>query len=264
MVTTLDRSQLIAQRDAVGPWGHSYEIAQNLWTLEREQYLNWRVPKFLEIIQETGIDITNSRILDLACLDGLFCVEYGKLGATTYGVDIREDNITRARFGADVNRLKNVTYEVNDVLNISRTQHGVFDIVLCCGLFYHLTAIDCIKLLRIMREVTSGICILDTHISFESHIIEGGYPLGPCMTEYVDDVEYHGRQYLEFDEATPIDVRMAMVSSSVNNYQSFWFTRPSLYEACSQAGFKIDREIFPNPAIPIDQQSRPVFVLTPI
>jgi hypothetical protein len=111
-----------------------------------------------------------------------------------------------------------------------------------------------------MREVARGVCLLDTHISFEDYLLEGGDPLGPAVTATVNGKDYRGRLYVEFDEATPMEVRMAMPSSSVHNASSFWFTRPSLHDACKQAGFTVE-EVFPHQAIPVEQQSRPIFVL---
>jgi hypothetical protein len=246
---------------ALAPWGHSYEVAPGVWTREDEPFLNWRVEKFQEIFARQQLNLPGLRILDLACLDGLFCVEYGKKGAVTHGVDIRPENIARAKFGAAANHLEKVTFEINDVLNLSKATHGAYDVVLCCGLFYHLTASDCVKLLRIMREMTNAVCILDTHISFADHVIEGGYPLSEAFKATVEGESYEGRAYVEFDESTPMDVRMSMPSSSVYNDKSFWFTRPSLYKAIETTGFKVVEEVFGDPRIPVEQQSRPVFVL---
>lgn len=244
------------------PWGHSYEIAPGVWTRDDEPFLNWRVGKFREILSQRNTRLEGLRILDLACLDGLFCVEYAKEGAITVGIDIRPDNIARAKFGAKANNLTTATFEVNDVMNLSRATHGVYDVVLCCGLFYHLTASDCVKLLAIMREMTSKFCILDTHISFADHVIEGGYPLSEPVSLDVDGQAYDGRLYIEFAEDMPLEKRMSMPSSSVYNDKSFWFTRPSLYKALEITGFKVEQEVFGNPAIPVEQQSRPVFVLS--
>ena len=259
-----DHDKIVAMRDKLGPWGHSYQISPEVWTRDDEPFLNWRVSKFEEIMRELQLDVTKIRLLDLACLDGLFSIEFGKRGAVVHGVDIRPDNISRSKFGAEVNNLDKVTFEINDVLNLSNEANGQFDVVLCCGLFYHLTAEDCLKLLHKIRSLTSKFCFLDTHISFESHIIDGPYPLGPVETMQVDGRSYKGRLYVEFDQSTPMDIRMSMPSSSVHNDTSFWFTRESLYEACAQAGFRIRHEAFGNPNVPVDQQSRPLFILEAI
>jgi 2-polyprenyl-3-methyl-5-hydroxy-6-metoxy-1,4-benzoquinol methylase len=258
---THDPVALKAQADSLGPWGHSYEIAPGVWTMENEPFLNWRVEAFAEAIPRLGVPVAGSRILDLACLDGLFCVEFAKRGAITHGVDIRPDNLARAQFGARANGLTNASFELSDVLDLSRDRNGVFDVTLCCGLFYHLTAEDCLKLLRIMRKMTKQLCFLDTHIAFETHVVAGGYPLSEPRSAFVDGAEYRGRLYTEFAPETSMDVRMSMVSSSVNNDTSFWFTRPSLEQAITRSGFRMIEELGLNPNLPVDQQSRSVFVL---
>lgn len=251
---------VIEASKSLGPWGHSYEVSPGVW-LGPENEVNWRVPTFQQQLAGVGIDLSKSRILDLACLDGLFCIEYGKLGAEMVGVDIRPENIARAKFGADAAGVKSTTFKVGDVLDLTKDEIGTFDVVLCCGLFYHLMARDCIKLLHIMRSLTTGVCLLDTHISFPTHVIDNGYELTDLMSIEVEGDHYEGRLYREFAENTPMEVRMSMPSSSVANDTSFWFTVDSLTKALHKAGFEVVKTFLPRPDIPLEEQGRPVFLL---
>jgi tRNA/tmRNA/rRNA uracil-C5-methylase (TrmA/RlmC/RlmD family) len=55
-------------------------------------------------------------------------------------VDIRPDNIARAKLGAKTNSLTTASFEVNNALNLRSAIHGSYGVILRCGLFYHPTA----------------------------------------------------------------------------------------------------------------------------
>jgi hypothetical protein len=152
------------------------------------------------------------RALDLACRTGAFSVAVGGQGIKVLGIEGRQDNLDEAP------RHPNVTYELADVRTLSRERHGIFDVVLCLGLLYHLDAQSALNLLRVMAEVTTGIAILDTHIS--------------CNGTDVTEVEGHtfsGHAYPEPDG----------LWSSIGYAASWWFTPPSLQELTALAGWDL-------------------------
>jgi hypothetical protein len=167
--------------------------------------------------------LSESRILDLASLEGDFSAEFAFRGAEVLGVEGRRTNIERAaaRFS-----LPNLRFVQDDVRNISREKYGEFDVVLCLGILYHLDAPDCFKLLEAIAEVCIDITIIDTHISLTRDEI----------VKYKGH-EYRGRLYTEYSrEPTPEQTEKS-TWASIGNLRSFWPTKPSLVNAIVDAGF---------------------------
>src|ERR1700722_5752392 len=86
----------------------------------------------------TGGSVEGLRILDLACLEGLFAIEFARHKARCLGIEGREANIEKARFAKDVLSLDSLEFVQDDVRNLSLEKYGEFDVVLCLGLLYHL------------------------------------------------------------------------------------------------------------------------------
>ena len=74
------------------------------------------------------------RILDLACLEGLFSLELAMQGARVVGVEIREGNLTKARFAAEALGVSGVEFVRDDVRNVDAGRYGRFDVILCSGI----------------------------------------------------------------------------------------------------------------------------------
>src|SRR3989442_14143808 len=92
-------------------------------------------------------DITNKpldslRVLDLACLEGLYGKEFARHGAAVFGKEGRKANIEKARFAKDALALENIRFVQDNVRNLSVQKYGYFDVVLCLGILYHLHVPD--------------------------------------------------------------------------------------------------------------------------
>jgi hypothetical protein len=163
------------------------------------------------------------RVLDLASLEGDFSIEFAMRGAKVVGIEGRSTNIERAQAR---HSHPNLTFVRDDVRNLSRDQHGEFDVVLCLGILYHLDAPDCFKLLERIAQVCTGFAVIDTHVSLtRSQTTEhGGHRYAGCWYE-----EY-GVQ------PTPEETEQS-TWASIGNLRSFWPTRPSLVNAIIDAGF---------------------------
>ena len=81
-------------------------------------------------------DKHNLRLADLGCLEGGYAVEFARMGFQVLGIDVREANIAACNYVKSETNLPNLKFVKDDVLNI--TKYGVFDVVFCCGLLYHL------------------------------------------------------------------------------------------------------------------------------
>ena len=66
-----------------------------------------------------GGSVEGLRILDLACLEGLYAIEFARHKASCLGIEGREANIEKARFARQVLGLDNLDFVQDDVRNLS-------------------------------------------------------------------------------------------------------------------------------------------------
>ena len=116
--------------------------------------------------------------------------------------------------------------------------------MLCLGILYHLESPDVFHFLSRVAEVCRGLAIFDTHIS-----------LNPEESREFNGRTYKGLTYTEHAaDSTPAQ-RASKLWASLDNTTSFWFTRPSLYNALSSVGFTtvFEAHIPPEPKRPLDR-----------
>jgi len=119
------------------------------------------------------------------------------------------------------------------VRNISVGSYGRFDAVICSGILYHLTAADAINLVNTMYEMTMRLVVIDTHVALET---DESFQHG--------NDEYWGTLFREHaDDATEEEKAKSHLASA-DNLTSFWFTRPSLINILTKAGFSSVYECF--------------------
>jgi SAM-dependent methyltransferase len=212
-----------------GPWtAHNIRLDDDRYTIDRRIVGDEiKLRRIVQIVSDlSGAALTDLRVLDLACLEGLYAIELARHGATVLGIEGREANIQKARYVKEALSLSNLTLIRDDVRNLSVAEHGYFDVVMCLGILYHLDAPDVFLFLEKIAEVCRQVLIVDTHISLQphkSHIHKGK--------------EYWGRQAFEHDEdSTPLE-RIQHLWKSLDNLNSFWFTRASLYNVLAEVGF---------------------------
>ena len=173
--------------------------------------------------------LSQCRILDLGCLEGLFSLEFALHGCEVVGLEFREHNVAKARARASAINCRNVEFVQDNACNISIEKYGKFDAIICSGLLYHLTAADAVTLIRKMYEMTERAVIIDTHIS-----------LAP--TENFNS--YAGHLFREHREGASKEEKLKVSWASADNETSFWFTRPSLVNLLADAGFSSVHECF--------------------
>ena len=166
------------------------------------------------------------RVLDLACLEGLYAIEFARQGASAVGIEGREANIAKARFVKEVLGLDRLELIQDDVRSLSLDRHGSFDVVLCLGILYHLDYPDVFDWLRAIADVCQGFAIFDTHVSLEPD----------REVEYHDHL-YRGSLYREHLDGASEREREVNLWASLDNTYSFWPTKASLLNALDHAGF---------------------------
>jgi ubiquinone/menaquinone biosynthesis C-methylase UbiE len=173
-----------------------------------------------------GKPLDRLRMLDLACLEGHYAIEFALHGARAVGIEVREANLSKARFLKSQLGLDNVEFYQDDVRNLSETKYGRFDVVLCAGLLYHLDSPAVFEFIDRVSEVCDRLAIFETFVSLE-----------PAISQVYKDRSYWGTHYVEHQDKDSPDEKYADLWASIDNTRSFWLTKPSLCNALDHAGF---------------------------
>jgi hypothetical protein len=117
-------------------------------------------------------------------------------------------------------------------------------VVFCLGILYHLDSPEVFQFLSRVAEVCRGLAIFDTHICLQ-----------PEESREFNGRNYHGLTYTEHAADSTPQQRASKLWASLDNTTSFWFTRPSLYNALSSVGFTtvFETHIPPEPKRPLDR-----------
>jgi len=212
-----------------GPWtAHNICLGGDIYTIDNRLVGDEiKLRRIVSIVSDLSRrSFADLRVLDLACLEGLYAIELARHGAEVAAIEIREANIEKVRFVKDVLSLDRLRLYSDDIRNLSRENHGAFDVVLCLGILYHLDAPDVFSFIEKIAEVCTMFAVIDTHISATAD---------SCHA--YKDRTYWGRQYQEHSPDSTQEERLKALWSSVDNVESFWPTRPSLYNMLTHAGF---------------------------
>jgi len=228
------QEQIHNLKSKYGDWTYDIPLPFNIWTKGNLNIPHTRLKRIVQIISDMlDKPFSKCRILDLGCLDGIFSIEFAKQGAETIGVEIREENIEKARFCKEVLNLNNLEFRQDDARNISIESYGMFDAIICSGLLYHLTAPDAIELISKMFDMSYKVVVIDTSIALKPEI---NYVKGSN--------EYWGKIHHEHFEDDTQYIKSKRLLSSWDNNKSFWFTRPSLINILKSTGFTSVYECF--------------------
>jgi hypothetical protein len=212
-----------------GPWSaHNIKLGEDFYTLGPEivndEYKLRRVVQNIRDLAKK--DFSELRILDLACLEGLYGLECALQGAEVTFLDAREPNLRKVDFAAKALGLKNYNIVRSDVRDISPEELGMYDVVLCFGIFYHLDKSDLAGFVKKMYSIATDFVYLDTHITANSREKFNAY-----------GVEYFGEGYREHRKGLSEEQMKADLWKSYGNEFSFKLTRSSLVRMLQQAGF---------------------------
>ena len=154
--------------DTHGEWtAMSIKLADGTYT--REQAVDHRLRRLVQTAQDSiKKPLSACRVLDLACLEGHYAIEFALHGAEAIGIEGRQVSVEKCNYAKNALGLDKVKFVVDDVRNLSVEKYGKFDIVICAGILYHLTASDAAALLKSMSDVCTGILLLDTFVALSS------------------------------------------------------------------------------------------------
>ena len=199
----------------------------------KQDQADFRLRRILQVAADAvGKPLSDCRVLDLACLEGHYAIEFALHGSSAVGIELREANIEKAAFAVKKLGLDNIELYLDDVNNLSAEYYGTFDIIICSGILYHLRGEDACSLIGKISECCTGIMILDTFIAANYQ-----------KTIVLDGKEIHGSPYKEHNTNASKEERVADLWASVDNEESFWLTEESLLRVIQEAGFSSCAEV---------------------
>jgi len=243
---TVDVEAIRREKDAIearyGPWtAHNLRLAEGLYTISPapagdEVKLRRVTQVALDVF---GGSLEGVRVLDLACLEGMYSLELARRGAGVVAIEGREANVEKARFAARTLRL-DVDFQLGDVRDLSLERHGAFDLVLALGILYHLDATDLFFVIDRIGAVSRRALIVDTGVG------SGG-------TEQLGD--YRGARLVEHAPNSTEEDRRNAVWSSLDNLTAVALTQPSLERALARHGFTsvLEAHVPAEPAKEVDR-----------
>jgi hypothetical protein len=241
-----NKKRIVVER--FGPWTASnIHLEDHFYTIgERIQGDEVKLRRILQVVSDTTRRPLNSlRVLDLACHEGIYAIEFARHGASVLGIEGREAHIEKARFVKDTLSLTNLEIVQDDVRNLSKDKYGYFDVVLCLGILYHLDVPDVFRFIESLGDVCQNVLVIDTRIAF-----------GPTLSYVHNGTKYWGHRINEGHASsdTPAD-KIKRYWASLDNLTSFHLSRTSLYCMLSRLGFTSVYECFipAEPAKPIDR-----------
>lgn len=128
----MEKEKLLEEINAFDTWYHRAPLYDDVFTKGTCDVI--RVLKKLDLPQ----DMSNLRILDIGTRDGFFAFECERRNAAEViaidyaPVELTGFSILKKWYGSAVE------YIQDNIYNITPEKYGVFDIVLCLGVLYHL------------------------------------------------------------------------------------------------------------------------------
>src|SRR6266404_611249 len=180
--------------DKFGPWTASnIHLGDHFYTIgEHIQGDEIKLRRVLQVVSDTVTKpLESTRVLDLACAEGIYAIEFARHGASVLGIEGRQAHIEKALFAKDALSLNNVDFVQDDVRNLSKDKYGSFDVVLCLGILYHFDVPDVFHFVERIAEVCDDIAVIDTRIA-----------PGPTSSYLFNGTRYWGNSISEGHKAT--------------------------------------------------------------
>jgi 2-polyprenyl-3-methyl-5-hydroxy-6-metoxy-1,4-benzoquinol methylase len=212
--------------DQRGEWtAMAIKLSDGSYT--REPRPDHRLRRLLQVASDViKKPLSECRVLDLACLEGHYAIEFALQGAEAVGIEGRAVSVEKCDFVKNDLGLTKASFFEDDVLNLSAEKYGTFDIVVCSGILYHLRAADALRFLKSIHEVCKGVVLIDTFVSLS----------GRDQVEAAG-LDLRGHSYFEHQSTDSDADRSAKLWASLRNETSFWLTEPSLVNALTTIGF---------------------------
>ena len=104
--------------------------------------------------------------------------------------------------------------------------------MLCLGLLYHLDGEDAVRMLQSVHDVCTDFAVIDTQIAVR-----------PDQERTIAGHAYNGWVYREHEAGADRETKDATLGASLDDEFSYWFSRPSLFNALRHVGFTSVMEV---------------------
>lgn len=150
----------ITQLGTEQPWHHNIELPYGIVTCpDRKETSAKNILKWarLEPVFQK-MDLSNSRVLDIGCSEGYYSFEISRMGAKeVIALDLNELRLKKAEFVKEVKGIDNVTFKNINVVDISNSAMGHFDLVMCFGFLHRFP--DIFALLKKLTSMSDTIAL---------------------------------------------------------------------------------------------------------
>jgi 2-polyprenyl-3-methyl-5-hydroxy-6-metoxy-1,4-benzoquinol methylase len=197
-------------------------------TYTRTPAPDFRLRRLLQVAQDVvKKPLSQCRVLDLACLEGHYAIEFALHGAEALGIEGRTVSVAKCDYVKHDLDLNRAVFLQGDVRDLSKEKHGEFDIVICSGILYHLPADDALKVICAMHDVCRGVVLIDTFVSL----------FGREELTLKNGMTIRGHHYIEHSKQDTDSSKQSKLWASIDNFTSFWFTEVSLVNLLTESGF---------------------------
>ncbi|MGF9763313.1 class I SAM-dependent methyltransferase [Microvirga sp. 0TCS3.31] len=251
-----------------GPWtAHDIALGNGVSTMDKGLHQQWRVDWLSKLILEFGAGsrmrqagallsqvglsslykiqaFKHKHILDLACLEGLFAIEFARMGARTTGLEIRDVHLAKAEFARKTLGLSNCRLVQGDVRKIPASL-GQFNVIICAGILYHLDFPDCVTFIRDMSRRSDDLVIIDSHFAYDN-IEDSVLPLTEMRTYEFEGQTYRGRAIIEHAQHVTAEEKATQhVWASIDNEISVWLDERDVIRIMDEEGFRLAHKGYP-------------------
>lgn len=242
-----ERSEFLLREIRKREWtGHNISLTPTEFTISSSIPLisaDERTIAIKSLIRRIASHSSNLRVLDLGALEGGLALEMAREGWQVFGIEGRRVNFEKAELIREYFGLKNLQFQLRDVKTLDRRLDGVYDVILCCGLLYHLD--NPFEFLETLADLAmpQGLLFLDTHVAPDDRAAQFGTHARQLSEETMFQHRsrtYDGRWFSEPQSGSVLDQQW----SAVSNERSFWPSRRSLIRGIYHAGFHSIFELF--------------------
>ena len=163
------RNSLQARIDAMGPWFYDIDLPGGLKTRSKVNETHAGIHStrrsMLENVLSAHFGTRLSRInaIDLGCHEGYFSFVLRSLGIPeVLGIDLREDNLSRARLLSDLSDVAGLNFQSANCEDLDQVVETRFDLTLMFGFLYHQE--NPIRCLRQAAKITKELLIIETQV----------------------------------------------------------------------------------------------------
>lgn len=148
-------------------WHYQFDLDGQLTPIFELEHINRHRQRkkhfFNPLVDLCGNTLRGRRVLDLGCNAGFWSLAAIEAGCDfVFGVDGRQMHIDQANFVFEVKGIQHERYQFVCGNVFSQLYPGLFDLVLCLGLLYHVNRP--IELMQRIAAVNSDLLIIDTRL----------------------------------------------------------------------------------------------------